>query len=412
MRWPEVPLKRVAELVAGGTPSTSDDQMWSDDGIPWISISDMSGSDQVLDTKRRVSRSGQTSARLEVRPPGTVLFAMYASVGEVSVTGVASCWNQALLGILPDAMKLNKRFLFYVLKDVKRRLPALYRSNTQDNLNAEQVGELKIPLPSVEVQKRVADYLDRETAEIDALIDELGEADLLRGEQWRASRDRLLFGDTDASDVYTWAPDRGKCYIEGPLKFKFDVTLGKMLDEAQHAEGDESAPYVRAGNIEEDRLDLDDLKTMPFDARERSKFSLRRDDLLVVEGGSVGLNVVLKRNHEETYFQKTVNRARPKAGVDSRYYAEVLNSYRDRGVFDIICNKSTIMHLTAEKLEALVVPIPSFEEQRTIADQLVEAKAAMREASELIQDAIDLAKERRAALISAAVTGQIDVTNL
>src|SRR5205823_6127011 len=95
-------LKRVTQLVAGGTPSVDEPRFWSEDsGTPWVTISDMTRQPAVQQTERRLTKEGIASKRLPVGRKGTVLFAMYASVGAVSVLETEASWNQAILGMEP-----------------------------------------------------------------------------------------------------------------------------------------------------------------------------------------------------------------------------------------------------------------------------------------------------------------------
>lgn len=267
---------------------------------------------------------------------------------------------------------------------------------------------------SISSQRGIADYLDHETAEIDAFIEDLQTMTALSQEEWRARRDAALsVGQRNAqttSVTSAWFSHRAAHWQEGPLKFLFDISLGKMLDEGSQVTEDEQHPYVRAGDIGDGRLNLDNLNRMPFDDREQGKFTLEEGDLLVVEGGSVGTNVVLDRRLDGIYFQKTVNRMRPRADAVPRFYSEVLNAYRESGVLDTVCNRSTIMHLTADKLGNLVVPVPPDDEQRSISSYLQATRSQVEELMDECGRAINLARERRVALISAAVTGRIDVT--
>ena len=165
-------LKRVARLVAGGTPTVDDEKNWAtaDSGLPWVSIGDMSDGRPVESTTRHVSNAGVESKRLPIGEAGTLLFAMYASVGAVGTLGVRASWNQALLGIEAIPGTSDPRFIRYWLEHLKPDLAALSRSNTQDNLNAEQVGNFPFPVMQLAEQRAIADYLDAETARIDALI--------------------------------------------------------------------------------------------------------------------------------------------------------------------------------------------------------------------------------------------------
>jgi type I restriction enzyme S subunit len=164
-------LKYVARLVPGGTPSTSDPRFWAegDDRIPWVSIGDMTRSKVVRTTARLLTSEGLASRRLPLGEPGTVLFAMYASVGALAVLGVQGSWNQAILGVMALPDKAERRFLAYWLESLRPRLTGLFRSNTQDNLNAEQVGALPFPVVPLQVQSTISDFLDVKISRIDAL---------------------------------------------------------------------------------------------------------------------------------------------------------------------------------------------------------------------------------------------------
>ena len=100
---------------------------------------------------------------------------------------------------------------------------------------------------------------------------------------------------------------------------------------------------------------------------------------------------------------------RPRGAGSGEYLGLVLDVLRWRGVIDMICNKSTIAHLTAEKLAALRVPWPPVSRQFKIAQEVRALRNDVSLLSERAQDAVGLLRERRQALISAAVTGQIDV---
>lgn len=326
------------------------------------------------------------------------------------------------LTVLRPRTGVDQSFLSYVLQSDVFREPAIASMTGAGGLrrvSESAMRDLKLPAPSEEEQRRIADYLDRETAEIDAFTSGLKDLVRLSSERWRAVRDQGIFGSWEgvsergrgrSADCYTWAPEFDRVHSEGPFKRCFDVTLGKMLDERQQDRSQQSYSYLRAGNIGDGSISFDDLKEMPFSSSERVKYSLRAGDLLVVEGGAVGNNSVLPSDVGGVYFQKTVNRARPRKGVDPRYFAEVLNSYRDRGVFDVVGNKSTIAHLTAEKLNSMYVPIPSYADQREIASRLSTLRTHTLVLEKYVEKALELSQERRAALITAAVTGQIDVT--
>lgn len=186
----------------------------------------------------------------------------------------------------------------------------------------------------------------------------------------------------------------------------FTVTLGKMLDGGREAaEGAALLPYVRAGNIQDAGLDLSDANSMPFTPAEAANLDLRAGDVLVVEGGAVGTSVVLGEDMPGWSFQKTVNRLRCSGDWTPKYVSYVLTAYRDAGVIDIVCNKSTIPHLTAEKLRALRVPAWEPSRQRAIADYLDKETAQIDTLIAEQERFIEIQRERRDAVIDRGVFG-------
>jgi type I restriction enzyme S subunit len=265
------------------------------------------------------------------------------------------------------------------------------------------IKKVEIFVPPLDEQRVIAKYLDRETAQIDELITEQQRLiDMLTKRRQDLIR-ALVLGDENP-----FAPSKNTTFTA--IGHHFSVTLGKMLDAGRGVRPDEQLlPYIRAGNIQDNGLRLNDVKEMAYSEKEASSLDLRAGDLLVVEGGAVGTSVVLLEDMPGWSFQKTVNRLRPLDGWSSAWLGYVLRTYRDIGIIDIICNKSTIAHLTAEKVRALRVPlVQPLEQERVVAlldDEATKTDTLIHECEHFIE----LAQERRSALITAAVTGQIDL---
>jgi type I restriction enzyme S subunit len=195
-----------------------------------------------------------------------------------------------------------------------------------------------------------------------------------------------------------------------PIGSAYSVTLGKMLDGGKTVESSSTVlPYIRAANIQDDGLRLADVNEMPFSAEEAARLDLRRGDLLVVEGGAVGTATIVGDDMPGWSFQKTVNRVRPINDWSTRYLAYVLRAYRDAGIIDLVCNGSTIPHLTAEKLRALRIPNAHPVVQCAIADYLDQETTRI---DTLIREQrllIEMLRERRAAVIAHATSHGVEV---
>jgi type I restriction enzyme S subunit len=405
-------LKRAVVMRSGGTPAVDDPAMWDPAGLPWVSITDMTRQPIVDQTSRRVSEAGVAAKALPVGKPGTLLFAMYASVGAVAVLGTEASWNQAILGLEPKPGLADPRFARYWLEHLKPDLLALTRSNTQDNLNAEQVGNLPFPLIGCAAQAAIADFLDHETERIDGLIsarrrmigllEERFDAAVFRGITRGLGEHRL------APSRLTWVEEIPVGWTTPPVSANFEVQLGKMLS-ARAASGLEQFPYLRNTNVQWSGFDLGDLATMHFDELERRAFSLRRGDLLVCEGGEVGRAAVWEGQLSDCFFQKALHRVRPRRDADVRYLLYCLRAAAKRNVFVNEGNLSTIPHLTREQFRAHRFPWPPASEQAEIVAALDRQQASIRSAVGAIAGQIELLQERRRAVVTAAVTGQLEI---
>ncbi len=193
------------------------------------------------------------------------------------------------------------------------------------------------------------------------------------------------------------------------LKRGYEVVLGKMLQPEAKREDDELLPYLRAANIQAMGVDTDDVKRMWFSVEEKKSLLLRRGDLLVSEGGDVGRSAIWNFDGE-CYFQNSINRIRSVAGNDTRFLYFWMNAIKNKGYIDVLCNKSTIAHFTAEKVAAVPLPIPPKHEQTQIARFLDHETARIDALIEEQQRLIELLKEKRQAVISHAVTKGLDPT--
>ena len=411
-------LKRVASLRAGGTPTVQTERFWRQppDGVPWVAIGDMSHGGLVRDTARRVSADGIADKRLPVGCPGTVLFAMYASLGAVAELAVKASWNQALLGIDPLHGLSERRFVRYWLEHLRPSLGALARSNTQDNLNAEQVANLDFPVVSVGTQRAIADYLDTETGRIDALISKKRRMIELLQERVGSIIFDGVTGRLTSSGVCTvssgidWlgsVPD----HFGTPWLGAFHTAqLGKMLNAAA-ASGPEQYLYIKNTNVQWDSFDLEELPSMSFDAEDRRRCELRPGDLLVCEGGEVGRSAVWDLQ-SQIYFQKALHRVRPLTENVPRFLMYCLWAAANLNVFSVEGNQATIVHLTGEKLRSHRFPWPPLEEQKRIVSIIDSQRGRIDRAVTSMELQIERLAERRQALITAAVTGELAVSRV
>lgn len=323
-------------------------------------------------------------------------------------------YHLAILRPFPDLVR--GRYLFRCLqsKPIRIQLELSATGVTRFGLSIDAIGRLLLPIPPIDQQDAIADFLDREAEQIDALIaakerllEILAEKRLalISHAVTRGLNPDIPFRDSGIP----WLGKIPAHWAIPPVYARFDVQLGKMLDEKK-IKGTHLAPYLRNVDVQWGSVNTRDLPVMDFDEQDRINYSLNKDDLLVCEGGEIGRCALWQGDIKDCYYQKALHRLRPIHKKDEpRFFLFVMKTLVDAGIFSSEALASTIQHLPAEKLRILRYPSPPIDEQRAIVNHIVFETTKLDALKAAVERTITLLKERRAALIAAAVTGQIAV---
>ena len=166
--WILSSLGQLTNMYSGGTPSRSNPKYYGNDYI-WVSIADINLSGKyIASSKTMLSQLGYENSSAKLYPINTVLFAMYASIGECAITMKECCSSQAIVGIIPNET-LNVEFLYYFLYNQKEVFKSMGQASSQPNLNKDIVQRIKIVLPSLKEQTAIAEILSTADKEIELL---------------------------------------------------------------------------------------------------------------------------------------------------------------------------------------------------------------------------------------------------
>ncbi len=375
--------------------------------LPLLSVSITSG------VQRRSGSDGTRAAgddlsRYKVCSPGDlVINRMRAFQGALGVAPEAGLVSPDY-SVLRISDSVEQRWLNYLListymvSEMARLVRGIGGTESGNvrtpRLNVSDLHSIRIDLVPRAEQHAIADFLDRETARIDTLIEEQQRLiDLLR-ERRRAVIAQLL----------TPQPD----WLRARIKHVGSTNLGKMLDAGRTARPDDRhRPYVRAADVLADgTVNLANLNQMPFSDTEMAQFDLRAHDILLIEGGAtVGRPGFLFNDASGIAFQKTVNRLRVGSSMCARFCYWVMLRLYESNYYTNHYGAVSFVHLTGEKLREIELSFPPLVEQRRIASALDQQTSRIDALIAESEHFIELARERRSALITAAVTGQIDV---
>ena len=342
-------LKDICIIQSGGTPSRSKKEYWENGTIPWVKISDFSAK-HIINTQESITEQGMKCSSAKLFPKGTLLYTIFATIGEVGILDIDATTNQAIVGIMIKNSMVDQEYLYYYLMSLKDYVNRIGRGVAQNNINMSILRELEIPLPPIEKQKKISNIF----IQLDKMIEQRqNQIDLI--DELVKSRFIELFGDVIYNDK-KWECKRFS-----------DITtsrLGKMLD-TKHQTGTCQYPYLANFNVQWFRFELNNLNEMDFDEKEQVEFCLKDGDLLVCEGGEIGRCAVWHSQIKKCFFQKALHRVRCNQKIILPDYLSWWFKYNcDNGGFSVIEGaKATISHLTGAKMKVLNVVVPPIELQ-------------------------------------------------
>jgi type I restriction enzyme S subunit len=171
--WKHTTIRRVSKVYSGGTPSRNNLSYWENGSIPWIP-SGYVNKRQIHGSEYFISNLGFTNSSAKWIPKGSLVIALAGqgkTKGMVATVEEPVTCNQSLGAIVPTNKGLNYEFLAYYLESKYRNIRGLVGDDLRDGLNLEYVKSIPLPLPSIEEQKVIVEYIEKETVIIDKAIE-------------------------------------------------------------------------------------------------------------------------------------------------------------------------------------------------------------------------------------------------
>lgn len=403
--WAIDRVREHAELI-NGYPFES--ELFSlSDGMPLVRIRDLESE------TTEVFYSGPVVSEALIKT-GDIIIGMDGDFNVARWRGGQALLNQRLCCLRPKPT-IEKTFLFYFISFPVKVINDLTYSTTVKHLSSLNVIKSRFTRPPLNEQIAIVAFLDRETAKIDALVTKKERLIELLQEKRAAIISHAVTQGLDPSvpmkdSGIEWLGKIPAHWEVAPLYARYEVALGKMLD-TKRISGEYLAPYLRNVDVQWDSVNVDGLPEMDFALADRSRYALHVGDLLVCEGGEVGRTAMWAGELQECYYQKAVHRLRRIRNTDvSRFFYYVMYASAKSGRFVAGGNPNTIDHLTAIQLKQYRFAFPPNEEQRAIAVFLDSETGKINALIAKVREGIEKLTEYRTALVSAAVTGKIDVS--
>lgn len=397
-QWPLARLDEVAEVRLGRQRSPknhSGRQM-----RPYLRAANVGWMGLLLDDVKEMNFTDAELAVYQLEPGDLLLNEASGSPGEV---GKPALWSGEIEGCAFQNTLLRVRprehepkFLMHFFRSIALSGQFIREAR---GVGINHLGRARLagwPVPVVErsEQRRIVDVVEDHLARLDAAdrylrVSSIRRQRLLASALWEATHD-----------------------LEDAKRVRLDqiaeVRLGRQRSPKNHS-GERMRPYLRAANVDWDRLRLDDVMEMNFTENEETTYRLNPGDILLTEASGspteVGKSVLYQGTPEKVCFQNTLLRVRVQDGIDPEFVQKYLLAEAHAGRFMPQARGVGINHLGRARLAALVIELPS---TRAAQERAALACRQHIEASVALGHAIDGNLRRAAALRRAVLTAAFE----
>ncbi len=353
--WPEVRLADICEITIGRTPSRDQPQYW-DGELPWASIADLNQGKRIKATKERITSLGAVHSGSRLIPEGTVLLSFKLSVGKVSISGIPLYTNEAIAALpLLSHEQADPAFLAWALrsKDLTKGLDRAAKGLT---LNKAKLEDVRIPLPPLPEQRRIAAILD--------------EADVLRAKRRAALAQLDEMAQAIFVEMFGDPISNSKKWPIAKLGSIAEIERGKFTPRPRNDPSyyNGQYPFIQTGDINSSggRLRMWS-QSLNEKGRRVSRSFPPGTVVIAIVGATLGVTAILEI---EAYCPDSVIGLQVRASKGTAEYVEhLLRIWRP--IFISQAPETARANMNLETLRPLEVPAPPVQLQRSFSEHVI-----------------------------------------
>jgi type I restriction enzyme, S subunit len=427
--WEVIEARREIDFLTSGSRGWA--EYYSDEGPLFLRIGNLTRDSVHLDLSdlQRVSPPADSEGSRTRVQPGDVLFSITAYLGSVAVVpdGLEEAYvSQHVCLARLSARKLMPDWMAYSVLSAsgKAYLEAESYGGTKVQLSLDDIKSFPLTMPPIKEQKQTVYFLDHETSKIDALIAEQQRLIELLQEKRQAvishAVTKGLNPDAPMKDSgVEWlgeVPEHWEVCSMRRVLLKIEQGWSPECLASPAEEGEWGV--VKAGCVNGGAFNQLDNKTLPHHLEPPVEYEIQAGDLLMSRASGspdlIGSAAFIEHVRPKLLLSDKTFRLRTAQRVDPRYLADVLGStpLRQQIRRSISGAVGLANNLPQSEIKDFIIPLPPAKEQQEIHKLLVREKEHLNTLLNESESLINLLQERRSALISAAVIGQIEVSGL
>ena len=275
-----VKLGDICNIQSGGTPSRGKSEFWEGGCIPWVKISDMHGK-FLSQTEEYITDAGLAASSAKMFSRGTILYTIFATLGETCILNIDATTNQAIAGISVKhefAAEIAVEYLYYFLMSIKEHVMRVGRGVAQNNINLRILRNVNIVLPSLERQNEIV----RRLSDVESMLS-LRQRQAEKLDELVKARFVEMFGDPVRNCLHTAArPMTEICQI-------IDGDRGKNYPKADDFFDKGDCLFLNAKNVTKAGFNFDECMFITKDKDNvLRKGKLQRGDIILTTRGTIG----------------------------------------------------------------------------------------------------------------------------
>ena len=395
--WLELTLGEVADWGSGGTPTAGRADYYGGD-IPWAVIGDLDDG-PLRTTSNTITAKGLAESSAKIVPEGSVLIAMYGSIGKLGLpTGVLAT-NQAIAFAVPKAGVLDRGYLFWYLMHQRDALSQAGKGVAQKNISQTILKAWPITFPPLDEQRRIVAILEDHLTRLEVADSSLS----------AIARLSPLFARSGTHSALTSVPVEWR-----PLSAVLDgIEAGKSFTCLPRTSEKGEWGVIKVSAMTWGEFRPEENKAVPPGKGIDERFQIRRGDILVSRANTeqyVGAPVIVREQPDRLLLSDKSLRLLLAAGVDREWLIAALQGPSTRRQISALATgtKDSMRNISQGALMSVEVPVPIHEvDQQTVTN----AVTVCREAGEHLDSARTGLNRRRDALrrslLAAAFSGQL-----
>jgi len=400
----QIAVKYLFDIFSGSTPESGQPLFW-DGEFNWFTPDDLGKIGYkiyVTDSNRKVTDQGITNSNLRFVKPNSIIITKRAPIGNLAIVTEQSSCNQGCFFLEQKITEINIKYYYYFFAIQKNRLNSLGRGSTFLELNADEMKGYKAPHPKLSLQNKIVEYLDSEIAKIEALIEKKNKLIALLEEKKKAVINQAV---TKGLDLNVPMKDTGIEWL-GKIPQHWEVVKLKYLvnkiDEQNQAD---VQLKIAVENVLGFSGKLINLESFDY---EGITSNFKNNDIIFNKLRPYLGKVYLAREEGGVYGELLVLRPNEKLVPKFLFYLMISTNF-----IDLVNSSTTGTKMPRASWEDFIryihIPVISLDEQQSIVDFLDKALGKNEELSVKLQYSINILKEKRTAMISAAINGEIEL---